>query len=260
MATTDVTRTEGVARDVSPGSSSEPLTLQNTRNWTDPTPFSVHFPDVESTYKVWTTFLSHGIEAALDLIPADCDYLRASLPQFKRHKGEKVVLVLGTCRLKGSVPCLAPAEAYTEEVVASLERLPGVRVILIDLRKECRRNAHSEGCHSIGDIEAAALTLATAIEIAIAKQAFDIDFTKVISFSGVWGTQYYALQQFDRRLNSAIFQLPSVWIEQHLGHLGNSGWVGRLAKMWAKTDAFERVSQQLSPLLGFEESVVFRAF
>nr|OQO17221.1 hypothetical protein B0A51_14408 [Rachicladosporium sp. CCFEE 5018] len=82
------------------------------------------------------------------------------------------------------------------------------------------------------------------MEIAIAKQAFDIDFTKVISFSGVRGTQYYALQQFDRRLNSAIFQLPSVWTEQHLGHLGNSGWVGSLAKTWAKTDAFEHEGLQ----------------
>ncbi|OQN97318.1 hypothetical protein B0A48_16382 [Cryoendolithus antarcticus] len=244
-----------------------PVQSHKTRDWGSQTPFAKHFGKTSAILDVYIMFRDHGLQATLDLIPDDCDFVRGWIPQCERFENCTVMLVLGMCRLHAGVPCMESPTCYTEELIASLERLPEVKVLCMDLRKECKRKRVTEksplgsNCDEILESEAAKLILATAIELAIASKYFGIKFGAVVSYSAIWSRQYKGLCDMDKQLGRTMVDVGSTPIPEHLGHLGGDlTHLPNDARFDAKTRAFERVSEQLAPLLGFDGVRIYRAF
>lgn len=65
-------------------------------------------------------------------------------------------------------------------------------MLLIDVRKTCRRTKDGKGCHQFKRKEAAILTLMTALEIKVAMEVFNIGVCSVVSFAEVRYDQWPA--------------------------------------------------------------------
>lgn len=157
---------------------------------------------------------------------------------------DKVVLVLGTCPLRGH-PDLVKPSSRTEKVIAALS-VQGYKPILIDLRKTCRRTRSDKGCYSWTPSEANMMTVATALELLIAVRHFEIRFCSVLSFGEVWFEQFPALTGLLKQYDD-IDRLPHFHVDTHLGWFGTTASYvnGRVAATEA-TRAYRRLAQQLS--------------
>ncbi|OQO08309.1 hypothetical protein B0A48_06179 [Cryoendolithus antarcticus] len=244
-------------------------TDESSRSWDEVTPFDRHYVNAaQQLVEVHLASQSLGLEVLENLIPRSTGFYHAWRSQFERLRGQEVLLVLGMCRLLDGVPCLVPHSCYTEEIVACMERLPKQKVLIIDLRKECRRSGicdefpNGTNCDSFTKQEASKLVMATAIEIDIASRHFDITIKGVMSFSACWAENWQGLLEADRMLGTNHLQgVPHTHIDEHLGHLGKSPMcIATTVKLRCKSDAFKRMSRQLSSVIGFHEDVVYRAF
>lgn len=116
----------------------------------------------------------------------------------KLQHQDKVILVLGTCRKYGNLFDVDKPTCATEQVVSALQ-MQGYKVLLVDLRKTCRRATNDSGCLSFQSREAALLTMATALELQVAMDHFGIKFHSVVTFGEVSGS---ITEPSDRKLMS----------------------------------------------------------
>ena len=112
-----------------------------------------------------------------------------------------VVLSLESCPPRDRTPSVAKPQYVAEEAPSCMKRIC-VKILLIDLRKECRRmrvinkdgkKVEGNGCWESSDSQSSMLTLATAIEIAIASREYKIRFDSFSSCAEPWYKQKPAL-------------------------------------------------------------------
>lgn len=187
------------------------------------------------------------LSEARALVPKDCGLIHAWEPQMMRLAGhKKTILMLGTCRKHSEIPSIENPICTTEKACAALE-MEGYAVLLLDMRQTCQRHHDGTGCRAFDTYaqESTLMTLATAINIAVAEIHYKIKFVGVISFAEVWFKKYSTLEQL----------VPSIaGLHDHHFHIDSHlGWVGRVASRVSdrvasneRTKAFKDISYNLS--------------
>jgi len=128
-----------------------------------------------------------------------------------------VILVLGTCP-KFQDPNIVEPHCRTEKIIAALQMM-GYRVLLIDLRKTCRRDRTN--CRSFdNDAETNTLLVMTALEILVAIRHFQLNITSIISFAEPWSQQFTQLRKLLKADAPQLFTLPHLHIDKHLAYIG----------------------------------------
>ncbi|KAK3642606.1 hypothetical protein LTR56_010654 [Elasticomyces elasticus] len=166
------------------------------------------------------TYTTSGLVAALGVVNAACGFLRVWFSQMELLFGSSnVILVLGTCRLRDGIPSVVNPASYTEFVVAALAML-GFKVLLLDLRKTCRRRANANFCSGFSQHELDILTAMTGLEILVAVREYNIQFCSIISFGEPWYRQFAQLRYLLQPVLPQLFTIPHYHIDNHLGHFG----------------------------------------
>ena len=160
-------------------------------------------------------------------------------------RGDKnVVLVLGSCRLHDSVPFSGEPSNDTERVISGLE-VGGSRVLMLNLRKTCRRKAGDKYCYKFEfqSPESDMLTAMTMLELRIARDVFGIGVRSIVSFAEPWWNQWAFLLRLSRELSVPVVGLPHYHSPEHLG------WYGRGASFvndYVKREVYTREYKKLA--------------
>ena len=212
---------------------------------TSPPPETTLFPTAGHYGEIVRSFYASGLEKTLEeKVPSNCGLIRAWLPQMQRLQGHrKVVLVLGKCRkYNDSLPSVEHPTCETEKIVACLE-MAGYRVLHLDARQVCRRTKNDSACAPLQTHEANMAVAATAVNLKVAMDEYDIEFSSVFSYSQVWKAKFSGLLLVEPRLRG----LPHHHCDIHLGWYGKPwSYTAKDALASEMSKAYRELSRCLS--------------
>jgi len=121
-------------------------------------------------------------------------------------------------------------------------------VLLIDLRKTCRRAAAGGRCRAFDNpARTAQLIMMTALEILIAVRLYNIRICSIVSFAAPWEHAWSDLEALLSDHEPSLLSLPRYHIGQHLGWFGSvASWTTVRQKQITATKAFQDLAIGLS--------------
>ncbi|KAK6225896.1 hypothetical protein QIS74_01943 [Colletotrichum tabaci] len=153
----------------------------------------------------------------LQKIPEHSGWIHPLLPNFQRHRGKEAILTILLCpkmtqRMDFDSP-VPDKDAFTHSLLFPvgkwMEEVTGLPSIAMDFRKECRRrDGH---CLSLSEPEYQRLSVATQVELLIARNVYDITFLHTITWSrdvSYLGKGVDIVLQLEPNLLGSVYRIP----------------------------------------------------